>query len=64
MIQMTDNQVFVAALTKPMEQRNRVASARDADEIASVGRKPAKKIFIFPIQHDLTSNVQSNDNAE
>jgi len=56
---MASDQFSVAALVQPMEERDRIASARDGDEVASVGRKPAKKIFILNlIQRNLASNVQ------
>jgi hypothetical protein len=59
MIQMADDQFFVAALNQQIKERDRITSARDANEIAPVRRDRAKNIFILnPIQRDLTSNVR------
>ena len=42
MIEMADDQVSVTLLQEPMKQGHRIATARDADEIAVLDRKIAQ----------------------
>ena len=47
MVEMANRQVFVAEIDKLMEQDDRVAPARNADEIMLIRRKTEQKLVVF-----------------
>ena len=60
MIQMADDQIFVAKIDKRMQERDGIAAAGDADEIARLGREMPQdgRINLNPIHAGGASNVR------
>jgi hypothetical protein len=60
MIQMANDQFLVIEIGQPMQQRDRIAPARHADEIARIWRKSSQQtcFCLNPIHSDTASNVQ------
>src|SRR5213596_3570118 len=62
MVQMADDQFLVTETDQPVQQRDGIASAGDADQIARIGWKPWQQFgfYLNPIHSGTASNVQTN----